>query len=105
MNKSAETIVDMRKYETFPARPGTSHEIWCYPGDAWKLACALVGKYDAQQYNAYRALYFAMQDDDLYRRVLVETLDILQNSSNIRSPAGLLYSQLAGAISSVEKGK
>ena len=69
------------------------------------MACALVGKYDAQQYNTYRSLFFAMQDEDLFRRILVETLDIFQHSRNIRSPAGLLYSQLAGAISSVAHGK
>lgn len=93
-------IVDKRKYETFPAPPSTSHEIWCYDGDAWKIACAMAGKYDAHQYNTYRALHFAMQDDELYRRTLVETLDILQNSTNIRSRAAFIYSQLAGAISS-----
>lgn len=52
-------IVDKRKYETFPAPPSTSHEIWCYDGDAWKIACAMAGKYDAHQYNTYRALHFA----------------------------------------------
>ena len=90
--------VDMRKYVTFPAPPTTSHEIWCYPGDAWLLACALVGKYDAKQHNTYRALWNVMQDEDRYRAILVETLDILQHSRNIRSPAGFLYSQLAAGL-------
>jgi len=97
-----EEAVDMRKYTTFPAPPRTGHEIHCYPGDAWKIACAMAGKYDAQQFNAYRALHFALQDDDRYRTALAVTLDILQHAHNIRSRAGFIYSQLAGELSSTQ---
>jgi len=95
-----EEVIDMRKYTTFPAPPSSGHEIYCYPGDAWKIACAMAGKYDAHQFNAYRALHLAMQDDDRYRSSLVVTLDILQHSRNIRSRAGFIYSQLAAELSS-----
>jgi len=95
----SESKVDMRQYTRFPEPPRTGYEIYNYQGDAWKLACAMAGKYDAQQYNAYRALYFAMQDDSRYRTALAVTLDILRQSRNIRSRAGFIYSQLAAELS------
>ena len=84
--------------EGFPARPANDQSIWDYGGSGERLACALVGKYDARQRLAYRRLRIQL-GEQRFRECLCEARDVLATSRTIREPAGWLFAYLRDEVS------
>ena len=75
----------------FPDYPRCNEDIRTWRGPPEYMACVIVHKTDARQLMAFRKLRLMFRDEGQFVDKLIEGLDILSRSREIRTPAGWLY--------------
>ena len=78
---------------SFPPFPGSSAEIWEYPGNGEMIACAIVKNFSVEQRMAFRALRLKL-GEQRFRECMIDALDILAHSKTIKKPGGWFYRYL-----------